>query len=172
MATNATAAETAPVGSLEDLYERTAPAALRFAYFVSGDREMAQDLVQDAFAHVAGRFHHLRKPDAFDAYLRRTIVNLFTSQLRRRRIERAYLEVRRADPPPEHAIGDVAERDRMWNALATLPRRQRAAVVLRFYEDLSEREAAEVLGCSAGAVNSLVAHAMGTLRERLGAEEP
>ena len=171
MATNATAAETTRAGSLEDLYERTAPAALRLAYFVSGDRELAKDLVQEAFAHVAGRFHHLRKPDAFDAYLRRTIVNLFTSQLRRRRIERAYLDVRRADPPPDHAIADIAERDRMWNALATLPRRQRAAVVLRFYEDLSERETADVLGCSTNAVNSLVEHAMGTLRERMRTEE-
>jgi RNA polymerase sigma-70 factor (sigma-E family) len=171
MATNATAAETAPAGSLEDLYERTAPAALRFAYFVSGDREMAQDLVQDAFAHVAGRFHHLRRPDAFEAYLRRTIVNLFTSHLRRRRVERVYLEVRRADPPPDDVTADVAERDRMWSALATLPRRQRAAVVLRFYEDLSEREAADVLGCSTSAVNSLVEHAMAALRERMGTEE-
>lgn len=112
MATNATTAGTIRAGSLEDLYERTAPAALRLAYFVSGDRDLAQDLVQEAFARVAGRFHHLRKPDAFEAYLRRTIVNLFTSHLRHRRIERAYLEVRRGDPPPDHAIPDVAERDR------------------------------------------------------------
>ena len=168
MATNATAAETARAGSLEDLYERTAPAALRLAYFVSGDRELAQDLVQEAFAHVAGRFHHLRKPDAFEAYLRRTIVNLFTSHLRHRRTERAYLEMRRTDPTPEHAIADVAERDRMWNALATLPPRQRAAVVLRFYEDLSERETAEVLRCSPAAAKALTARAMDTLRARIG----
>jgi RNA polymerase sigma-70 factor (sigma-E family) len=171
MATNARATETAPAGSLEDLYERTAPAALRFAYFMSGDREMAQDLVQDAFARVAGRFHHLRRPDAFEAYLRRAIVNLFTSHLRHRRVERAYLEVRRADPPVDDVTADVAERDRVWSALATLPRRQRAAVVLRFYEDLSERETADVLGCSTSAVNSLVEHAMAALRERMGTEE-
>jgi RNA polymerase sigma-70 factor (sigma-E family) len=171
MATNATTAGTIRAGSLEDLYERTAPAALRLAYFVSGDRELAQDLVQEAFARVAGRFHHLRKPDAFEAYLRRTIVNLFTSHLRHRRIERAYLVIRRADPAPDHAIPDVAERDRMWGALAELPRRQRAAVVLRFYEDLSERESADVLGCSISAVNSLVEHAICALRERIGTEE-
>jgi RNA polymerase sigma-70 factor (sigma-E family) len=171
MATSVTTTRTGRTRSLEDLYERTAPAAVRLAYFLSGDRELAQDLVQDAFARVAGRFHHLRRPDAFDVYLRRTIVNLFTSDLRRRRLERQYLERRRSDPPPEHAIADVAERDRIWCALATLPQRQRAAVVLRFYEDLSEREVARVLGCSRGAVNSLVAHAMRTLRERLEAEE-
>jgi RNA polymerase sigma-70 factor (sigma-E family) len=171
MATHATVAEGSPVRSLADLYERTAPAAIRFAYVVSGDREMAQDLVQDAFARVAGRFHHLRKPDAFDAYLRRTIVNLFTSHLRHRRVERAYREIRRPDPPPDHTIEDVAERDRMWGALATLPRRQRAAVVLRFYEDLSEREVADLLGCSTSAVNSLVEHGMAALRELMGSEE-
>ena len=171
MATSATTTRTARTGSLEELYQRTAPAAVRLAYFLSGDRELAQDLVQDAFARVAGRFHHLRRPDAFDAYLRRTIVNLFTSDLRRRRLERRYLERRRLDLPPEHAIADVVERDRMWAALSTLPQRQRAAVVLRFYEDLSEREVAEVLGCSTRAVNSLVAHAMTSLRERLEAEE-
>lgn len=172
MATSAPTAEEPRVGSLEDLYERTAPGALRLAYFLSGDRELAQDLVQEGFARVAGRFHHLRWPDAFEPYLRRTIVNLFTSHLRHRRLERAYAAKRSADPSPDHAIADVAERDRVWTALATLPRRQRAAVVLRFYEDLSERETAAVLGCSPGAVNSLVAHAMTDLRERLEAEEP
>ena len=164
MATSTTTAEATSTGSLEDLYERTAPGALRLAYFLSGDRELAQDLVQDAFARVAGRFHHLRKPDAFEPYLRRTIVNLFTSQLRRRRLERAYLAAERPNPPTDLEIAEIAERDRVWQALGTLPQRQRAAVVLRFYEDLSEREAAEVLGCSAGAVNSLVAGPFG-LRE-------
>ena len=128
MATHVTTVEAAQAGSLEDLYERTAPAALRLAYFVSGDRELAQDLVQDAFAHVAGRFQHLRRPDAFEAYLQRAIVNLFTSHLRHRRVERAYLEVRRPDPPPGDAVADIAERDRMWKALTALPRRQRAAI--------------------------------------------
>src|SRR6185436_9223333 len=60
---------------LEDLYVQHAPAALRFAYFLSGDPELARDLVQDAFVRVAGRFRYLRQPDEFDPYLRRTIVN-------------------------------------------------------------------------------------------------
>lgn len=170
MARNATVVRGVRAGSLEDLYERTGPAALRLAYFLSGDRELAQDLVQEAFARVAGRFHHLRRPDAFEAYLRRTIANLFTSHLRRSRAERAYLMTRRIHPP-DQTISDVVERDRMWSALATLPPRQRAAVVLRFYEDLSERESANMLGCSTSAVNSLVEHAMVTLRERIGTEE-
>jgi RNA polymerase sigma factor (sigma-70 family) len=80
------------VSGLAELYERHAPAAGRLAYLLTGDRTLAEDLVQEAFVRVVGRFRHLRVPDAFEAYLRRTIVNLHTSQLRRKRIERAYLE--------------------------------------------------------------------------------
>jgi len=162
----------ADVGRLEELYVRHAPAATRLAYFLTGDRELAQDLVQDAFVKVAGRFRHLRMPDAFDAYLRRTIVNLFTSHLRRLRLERAELRRERSETALEHRDRDPAERDAMWRALQRLPVRQRAAVVLRFYEDLSEREAAEVLGCSPGALNALVARAMTNLRNEMGDEEP
>ena len=64
----------------------------RLAYLLTGDRYLAEDLVQEAFVRVAGRFRHLRDAGAFEGYLRRTVVNLFTSQLRRRRVERAYLE--------------------------------------------------------------------------------
>jgi RNA polymerase sigma-70 factor (sigma-E family) len=158
-------------GGLEELYQRHAPAAIRLAYFLTGDRELAQDLVQDAFVRVAGRFRHLRVPDAFDAYLRRTIVNLFTSHLRRLRLERAELRRERSLTSVEHRDPDPAERDAMWRALQRLPIRQRAAVVLRFYEDLPERDAAEVLGCSASALNGLVARAMSTLRNEIGEED-
>ncbi len=155
---------------LEDLYVRNAPGALRLAYFLTGDRALAEDLVQEAFVKVAGRFRHLRFPDAFDAYLRRAVVNLFTSHLRRLRLERSHL---RNSPPPDgtHQDPDPAERDRMWIAVGALPPRQRAAVVLRFYEDLSERETAEVLGCSTSAANALVARAMATLRGEIGDDE-
>ena len=138
---------------------------------LTAQRELAEDLVQDAFVKLAGRFVHLRKPDAFDAYLRRMIVNLFLSHLRRRKVERAYLEregtgVGRGAVPP-----DVGERDEMWQALQQLPERQRAALVLRYYEDLSERDAAAVLRCSTAAVKSLVARGMGTLRGTVGTVE-
>jgi RNA polymerase sigma-70 factor (sigma-E family) len=155
-------------GRLEELYVRHVPAALRLAYFLTGDRELAQDLVQDAFVRVAGRFQHLRVPDAFDAYLRRTIVNLFTSDLRRKRLERLQLLRERGTAAREHRDADPAERDRIWRALQTLPPRQRAAVVLRFYEDLSEREAAGLLGCSEGALNQLIVRGIAALRAEIG----
>jgi RNA polymerase sigma-70 factor (sigma-E family) len=158
-------------GGLEELYVRNAPTAMRLAYFLSGDRQLAEDLVQEAFVRVAGRFRHLRVPDTFPAYLRRTIVNLYTSQLRRRRLERDHLARRGVDPPGIHPE-DAAERDELWRALQLLPHRQRAAVVLRYYEDLSEREAADLLGVSTGALNALVARATATLRTHLQGEEP
>jgi RNA polymerase sigma-70 factor (sigma-E family) len=158
-------------GRLEDLYLRHAPAATRLAYFLTGDRELAQDLVQDAFVKVAGRFQYLRVPDAFDAYLRRTIVNLFTSHLRRMRLERHELRRLRSARGREHRDYDLTERDALWTALQDLPPRQRAAIVLRYYEDLSERETAAILGCSIGAANQLIARGIPALRERIGSEE-
>ena len=159
-------------GRLEDLYVRHAPAALRFAFFLTGDRELAQDLVQDAFVRIAGRFRYLRQPDAFEAYLRRTIVNLFTSHLRRLRLERAELARERAERPTDPPPQDAVEHDELVRALEHLPERQRAAVVLRFYEDLTEREAADVMGCSTSALNSLVSRAMVTLRDEMRGWEP
>jgi RNA polymerase sigma-70 factor (sigma-E family) len=158
---------------LEELYERHAPSGGRLAYLLTGDRALAEDLVQEAFVRVVGRFRHLRVPDAFEAYLRRTIVNLHTSQLRRRRVEREYLERERAVArPATPTMPDVGTRDELWQALQELPPRQRAAVVLRFYEDLSERETASLLGCSPSAAKSLIARAMDTLRARIGSERP
>ena len=154
---------------LEELYVRNAPWALRTAYFLTGDPDLAEDLMQEAFVRVAGRFAHLRTPDAFPGYLRRTIVNLFTSQLRRRVLEREWLQRQPGEPVTYQ--GEPEERDDLWRAMAILPPRQRAAVVLRYYEDLSEREAAAVLGCSTGAFHQLVTRATTTLREHLAGVE-
>jgi RNA polymerase sigma-70 factor (sigma-E family) len=156
-------------GGLAELYERHAPATGRLAYLLTGDRVLAEDLVQEAFVRLVGRFRHLRVPDAFEAYLRRTIVNLHTSQLRRRRVERAYLE-REGRREPSTPDPDMEAREELWRAVLALPPRQRAAIVLRFYEDLSERETADALGCSPSAAKSLVARAMQTLRALIESE--
>ena len=153
---------------LETLYVRHAPSALRFAYFLSGDQEMARDLVQDAFVRVAGRFRHLRQPDGFDAYLRRTIVNLNASRLRRLKVERSSLAREAALPVMAVAEQDPGVSNQLWRAILDLPPRQRAAIVLRFYEDLSEGQAADILRCSVKALNQLVVRAMKTLRSRIG----
>ncbi len=78
-------------GQLAELYKRHSGAAFHLAYLITGDRELARDLVQDAFVRLIGRFADLRKFESFDAYLKRTVVNLSYDQLRRRRVARAYL---------------------------------------------------------------------------------
>jgi RNA polymerase sigma-70 factor (sigma-E family) len=150
---------------LAESYARHVPSATGLAYLLTGDRADAEDLVHEAFIRTVGRFHHIRVPDAFGAYLRRTIVNLHTSRLRRLRLQRRYLE--HEGPSPSTEGPDVAEREDLWTAIRRLPPRQRAVIVLRYYEDLSERAIAEMLRCSPAAVKSLSARAMATLRSDL-----
>jgi len=155
---------------LEDLYVRHMPGAVRVASLITGDADLAQDIAQDAFLRSVGRFRHLRQPEAFEAYLRRAVVNACTSHFRRRKVEATYLrgQARGAAPIDEP---DHGRRDELRAALSALPARQRAAVVLRYYADLSEQQAGEALGCSAAAVRSMVARAMETLRERIPRSE-
>ena len=116
---------------------------------------------------MAGRFRHLRDANSFDAYLRRTVVNLCMSHHRRRRVERDYLSKEAARTATVSESPDFATRDQLRVALATLPMRQRAAVVLRYYQDLPEQQVAQALGCSVTAARSLVFRAMETLRTQI-----
>jgi RNA polymerase sigma-70 factor (sigma-E family) len=157
-----------------EVYLRHSDKAVRLAYLLTGDQALAEDLVQDAFVKLAGRLVHLRDPGAFDAYLRTTVVNLSRSHFRRKRVERAYMERARRDvgliraPAPDRSVDD---REDLWRALAGLTQRQRAAIVLRFYEDLSEAEAATILDCAPGTVKSLVARGLEKLRSEMGGDE-
>jgi len=158
---------------IEDLYERHVPAATRFAYLLTGDRAGAEDLAQDAFLRCVRRLAHLRVPDRFDVYLRRAIVNLHLSAIRHRSVERAWLVAQGPHEASRMARQpDVAARQDMWHRLQSLPARQRAAIVLRYYEDLSEHQTAQVLHTSVASVKALVARGMGALRAVLEGEEP
>jgi len=151
--------------AIADLYIRYMPTGLRLAYLLTGHPQQAEDLAEEAFVRCVGRFTHLRSQEAFDSYLRRAIVNLHTSGLRRRYLERAWLRTEgRRSAEVTASMPDVGGREDLWRALAMLPARQRAALVLRYYEDLSERDAAEVLGCSVAAIKSLTARGSETLR--------
>src|SRR2546426_691741 len=116
---------------------------VRLAYLLTRDHALAEDLVQEAFVRLAGRLVHLRDPGAFDAYLRRTVVNLSNSHFRRKKVERAYLERTRGTMgtrTAEWSDSSLEDSEPLWQALGRLSGRQRAALVLRFYEDLSERQ--------------------------------
>src|SRR5689334_111100 len=121
---------------LADLYVTHAPDADRLAFLLTVYAGLAEDLVQDSFARLVGRLRHLRVPAAFGPYLRRTIVNLATSHFRHRRVEQSYLE-REARIPQQPGNANEALDEAMHAVLLRLPQRQRAAIVLRFYEDLS-----------------------------------
>jgi RNA polymerase sigma-70 factor (sigma-E family) len=157
---------------LEELYVRHMPAAIGLAYLLTGDRDAAEDLVQDAFVRLAGKFQHLRNPEAFASYLRRTLVNLHLSRLRRIRVERFHIAAEQRAIEPHSSMPDVVGSADLWTGVQGLPARQRAAVILRYYEDLSERESAELLRCSVSAVRSLVARGIEALRKKMPGEEP
>ncbi len=155
---------------LGDLYRRHVPGAVRLAYLMTGDPMLAEDLAQDAFVRLTGRFAHLRNPDAFPAYLRRTVVNLVRNHYRRLKLERSHLESVGADSSVSDELPDGVDVEAVRSALLELPYRQRAAIVLRYFEDLPEQRVAELLGCRPGTVKSLVSRGLSALRAGLGVE--
>lgn len=155
-------------GRLAELYAEHAPAAVRLAYLLTGNRPQAEDLVQDAFVRLAGRFLDLRDPEGFEHYLRRTIVNLNNSWWRRRKVERAYLEREMSQSNPLTVeANDLIEREALWQSLQRLNARQRTAIVLRFYEDLSEEQTADAMAVPRGTVKSLVSRGLEAMREQI-----
>lgn len=156
------------VDPLAELYERSVGRMVALARLLTGDAHAAEDIAHDAFIRSASRLGAMRDPGRFDAYLLRAVVNLCRSRARRHVVERAWL--RREREPAPVAGPAPEERDAVWTAVLALPRRQREAVVLRFYEDLTEERVGQVLGCSAKAVNGLIDRAKAGLREAL--DEP
>jgi RNA polymerase sigma-70 factor (sigma-E family) len=154
-----------------DLYLRHAPGAVRLAFLLTGDRALADDLVQEAFVRLFGRLLHLRNPDAFEAYLRTTVVNLARMHFRRRQVERQYLHRAQQGFQEEAAGPDLDVREDLWRALLRLPERQRTAIVLHFYEDLSEQQASDVLRCRPGTYRSLVSRGIAQLRTTLRGDQ-
>jgi RNA polymerase sigma-70 factor (sigma-E family) len=154
-----------------EMYSANAAEAYRLAYLLTGDEQVAADIVQDSFVRLFGRFRELANPAAFPWYLRRTVVNLSRDRFRRLYAERKR-DRRERSVRQEAAVNlpDVEQRAALVQALRALPHRQRAALVLRYYEDLSEYQTAEVLGCSVSAVKGLVSRGVDRLRERLGGE--
>lgn len=143
-------------------------ALVRFAYLLTSDHHTAEDLVQTALAKTYLTWDRLRERGAIDAYVRRIIVNENTSMWRRawKRNERS------TDLLPDggHTDRDGTDHDAMWRIIQTLPTKQRAAVVLRYYEDLSEADTAAVLGCSIGNVKSQTSRGIAAMRAAVSAD--
>jgi RNA polymerase sigma-70 factor (sigma-E family) len=140
---------------------------VRFGYFLTGSVQSGEDLAQTALARLYLKWDTIRDVESLDAWVRRVMVNEHTSWWRRAWRHREVLDSgqgRTFDPPaaPDH----VPDRD-LWAVVQSLPARQRAAVALRFYEDLSEAQTAAILGCTVGTVKSHTHRALATLRTRL-----
>jgi len=141
-------------------------ALLRLAFVLTGNAADAQDVVQDALSRVLPRWDRIAKADNVDAYVRRMVVNAHISWWRRfRRRESPVEQVHDSTVPAP--VGDVG----LWAACAALPRDQRVAVVLRFYEDLSYAQIASLTGCAEATARSRVFRGLAALRTTLG-EEP
>jgi RNA polymerase sigma-70 factor (sigma-E family) len=141
----------------------------RTAYLLIGDYQLAEDLLQESLVKAYVAWPRLREVANAEAYTRRIIVTTAISWRRRRSFgERPIGEF------PETVFPDPTEgitgRDELWTGLHLLPPRQRAAVVLRFCEDLSEAQTAELMDCSVGTVKRQVSIALGKLRDHLGAD--
>ncbi len=143
------------------------PGLLGTAYALTGDRGMAEDLLQTALLKTYRHWSDVRRSDRPEAYVRRVMANQRISWWRRRRVAESGTTVPdRAGPVPY----PVEERDELWQALQELPPRMRAVLVLRYWEDLPEAEVAEILACSVGTVKSQASRGLQRLRAVLTAE--
>ena len=138
---------------------------VRLAVLLTGSRDAGEDVVQDVFANALVKVARLPVEEQFP-YLRASVWNAWRNVLRRRSIERKH----RSDAISTAREADVDDRADVWSAIRRLPTRQRACIVLRYYEDLSELDAAGVLGCSVGTVKSQTSRALSRLRKDLGDE--
>jgi RNA polymerase sigma-70 factor (sigma-E family) len=144
------------------------PACFRSAYLLTGDRGMAEDLVQTALSSCFVAWPGLRAREAADAYVRKAMLNTFLSWRRRCSWGRETLTAVLPEPITADDSARVDEHQRLHDALAKLPARQRAVVVLRFYDDLGVQEVATAMGCSVGTVKSQTSDGIRKLRALLG----
>jgi len=146
-------------------------ALLRAAQALTGNRADAEDLVQATLVKTYQSWNRITDPAALDTYVRRIMINTHISGWRRRRVDE-YPTDELPDEPAADQTGDSDLHEVVQRAVDRLPRRMRAAVMLRYYDDMSEPEVAAALGVSVGTVKSTVARAVAKLREdaELGAD--
>ncbi|GAA3515524.1 RNA polymerase sigma-70 factor (sigma-E family) [Streptosporangium album] len=140
-------------------------ALYRYGYVLTGNAEDAADLTQEALMRLGDAWSRIRKRDDPEGYVRTTMTRLHISVWRRLRGERLVAAVPEAPYIDDRLDGDIG----LWNELKGLPPRQRAVLVLRYYEDLSDHEIAELLGISRGTVRNQAARALDKLRIRVAA---
>jgi len=150
----------------EEFVNSRLPALLRYALMLSGDPHTAADITQETMIRVQLKWRQVIRADVPERYVRRMLTNIYLDWRRTSWLRRVTLGAVPHEPPPvpDHADRS-ADRDQVWTLLAELPRRQRAALVLRYYEGLADQEIADVLGCAVGTVRSHISRALATLRD-------
>lgn len=160
----------------DEFYRATWPRLFRTACAVAGDAASAEDALQAAYARAFASWRRVSAAEHPEAYVRRIVVNEILGTRRRAWWRRERPTDLSSDTVPAAAAAAavasaeaaLVERDRLWRAVLELPPRQRAVVVLRYYEDLSEEEIADTLGCSRGTVKSQASAALTKLRQHAG----
>lgn len=147
-----------------DYFVPRLPGLLRFAYLLTGDFGEAEDLTQTALARTFRVWKRVRSHDRPDAYVRRVMVNANARRFRRRRPPQVLVAQPPDRPDRSSELGAVEDRAGLAQALASLPPRQRAVVVLRYCEDLADTEVASLLRCSVGTVKSQASRGLAKLR--------
>ena len=150
-----------------DFVTARSAALFRVAYLLLGDHQLAQDLVQESLAKTYVAWRRLRDVANAEAYTRRVIATTAISWRRRRSFHERPVE-HLPEPVGQDVATTVVVHDALWAHLMALPPRQRTAIVLRHYVDLSEAQTADAMGCSVGAVKSSVSTGLRTLRLRIG----
>jgi RNA polymerase sigma-70 factor (sigma-E family) len=146
------------------------PWLTRTAYLHTGDHHGAEDLVQTTLAKVYLHWDKVHRRELVDAYARRVLVNENNSVWRRAWKRREVTSAEVPDRAATHLVPDEGQGAALWAFVQTLPKRQRAVIVLRYYEELTEAETADVLGISVGTVKSQCSRALASLRARVPAE--
>jgi RNA polymerase sigma-70 factor (sigma-E family) len=155
------------VPDYDDFYVALRPRLVRTAYAVSGDLGVAEDAVQTAFAKAYRSWRRISRLQSPEAYVRRMAVNEVLNTRRTAHVRREVVRAQVPDAPGAAPEDGALAHDEMWRALMDLPPRQRAVLVLRYYEDLSEQQIADTLGCRPGTVKSQASAALAALRVRL-----
>lgn len=157
-------------GQFEEFVAARSAALFRTAYLLTGDRQEAQDMVQAALERACRHWNRVAAAEQPEAYVRRILVNTVKDRwfARRRAAEVRFDDMRAVPDPGPSPFGQVELRRSVIGALARLPAGQRAVIVLRYYEDLTEAEIAWSLNCSVGTVKSQAARGIARLRALLG----
>ena len=157
------------------------PSLLRYAVVLTGDRDLAQDVVQEVLARAQVKWRRISDADSPEAYVRRMVLNEYLSWRRSWAVRNVHavgerlVDIDDARGGVNDPAQSVVDADALWNRLATLGRKQRAVLVLRYYEQFDDNAIADLLGCSPATVRSHASRALRTLRlserDRIHAEE-